>query len=214
MNLLYHALGVRGGAVGSGTASQTGRSRVLHWHNPSGGTMALRSTRPLTKMSTRNISCGVKAAGAWGWQPCHLHVPIVLKSGSFILQEPSGPVQACNWIALPLPSTRITSSFSWPGHCHEQWLPSHAKWLDSLVHSFLRCPNRCKWPVPSRVRWTRHTTATTCLLHSLDRASWYIYVRMANKMPADSQRRSLISTICHIYTFCLLMMGCWYERNM
>jgi hypothetical protein len=29
-------------------------------------------------------------------------VPIVLQSGSFILLEPSGPVQACNGIALPL----------------------------------------------------------------------------------------------------------------
>jgi hypothetical protein len=30
-------------------------------------------------------------------------VPNVLKSGSLILLEPSGPVQACNEIALPLP---------------------------------------------------------------------------------------------------------------
>jgi len=43
---------------------------------------------------------GVKAAGASGWQPYHLHVPIVLKSGSLNLLEPSGPVQACNGIAL------------------------------------------------------------------------------------------------------------------
>jgi len=41
----------------------------------------------------------VKAAGAYGWQPYHLHVPIVLKSGSLL--ETSGPVQACNGIALP-----------------------------------------------------------------------------------------------------------------
>ena len=32
----------------------------------------------------------------------HLHVPIVLKSGSLDILEPSGPVQACNGIALPL----------------------------------------------------------------------------------------------------------------
>ena len=43
---------------------------------------------------------GVKAAGAYGWQPYHLLVPIVLKSGSLNLLEPSGPVQACNGIAL------------------------------------------------------------------------------------------------------------------
>jgi hypothetical protein len=44
-------------------------SRWCHWiffflHNPSGCTMALGSTQPLTEMSTRGISWGVKAAGA------------------------------------------------------------------------------------------------------------------------------------------------------
>ena len=33
----------------------------------------------------------------------YLHVPIVTKSGSLNLLEPSGPVQACNGNALPLP---------------------------------------------------------------------------------------------------------------
>jgi hypothetical protein len=46
---------------------------------------------------------GLKAAGASGWQPCYLHVPIVIKSGSVSLLELSGPVKACNGIALPLP---------------------------------------------------------------------------------------------------------------
>jgi hypothetical protein len=32
----------------------------------------------------------------------YIHVPIVLKSGSLNLLEPSGPVQACGGIALPL----------------------------------------------------------------------------------------------------------------
>jgi hypothetical protein len=34
----------------------------------------------------------VKAVGAEDWQPYHLHVQIVLKSGSLNLLEPSGPV--------------------------------------------------------------------------------------------------------------------------
>jgi hypothetical protein len=79
-----------------------GVTGIFHWHNPSGRTMALGSTQPLTEMSTRNISWGVKAADTYGWQPCHLHVPIVLKSRSLNLPEPSRPVQACNGIALPL----------------------------------------------------------------------------------------------------------------
>jgi hypothetical protein len=37
---------------------------IFHWHDPFGRTMALGSTEPLTKISTRNISWGVKAAGA------------------------------------------------------------------------------------------------------------------------------------------------------
>jgi hypothetical protein len=36
---------------------------IFHWHNPSGHTMALGSTQPLTEMSTRNISWGGK--GGW-----------------------------------------------------------------------------------------------------------------------------------------------------
>jgi hypothetical protein len=36
---------------------------VFHWHKYSGPTMALGLTEPLTKMSTRNTSWGVKAAG-------------------------------------------------------------------------------------------------------------------------------------------------------
>jgi hypothetical protein len=51
---------------------------------------------------------GVKAAGAEGWQPCHLHVPIVLKSGNLNLLETSGPVKACNGIALLLRIFNVT----------------------------------------------------------------------------------------------------------
>ena len=68
---------------------------IFHWHNPSGCTMALGLTQPLAEMTTRNISSGVKAASVEGWQPYHLHVLIVLKSGSLNLLEPSRPVQAC-----------------------------------------------------------------------------------------------------------------------
>ena len=56
----------------------------------------------------QHISWGVKAAGGWGWQLYHRHVPIVLKSGSLNLLEPSGPVHACTMIALPWPSGWIS----------------------------------------------------------------------------------------------------------
>ena len=75
-----------------------GVNGIFHWHNPSGPTMALGLTQPLAEMSTRNISWRVKAAGVYGWQLYHLHVPTVLKSRSLNLLEPSGPVQACHGI--------------------------------------------------------------------------------------------------------------------
>jgi hypothetical protein len=73
----------------------------FRWHNPFSCTVVLGLTQPLTEMSTRNISCGVKVSSAQGWQPYHINVLIVLKSGSLNLLEPSRPVQACNGIALP-----------------------------------------------------------------------------------------------------------------
>jgi hypothetical protein len=50
--------------------------------------MAQMSTQHLTEMSTRNFLQG-RGDGAYGWQPHQLHVPIVLKSASLILLEPS-----------------------------------------------------------------------------------------------------------------------------
>ena len=40
---------------------------IILWLNPSGRTLVPNSTQPL----------GVKAAGAYSWQRCHLHVPTV-----------------------------------------------------------------------------------------------------------------------------------------
>jgi hypothetical protein len=105
---LFLNKGVCDGAVGWGTALQAEWSRVqfpivslkFFIDNTSSCTMALELTQPPTEMSTRNISWGVKADAAEGWQPYHLHVPNVLKPGCLNLLEPSGPVQACNGIAL------------------------------------------------------------------------------------------------------------------
>jgi hypothetical protein len=48
--------------------------------------------------------------GRYVWlTTCHLHVSIVLKSGSLNFMEPSGPVQACNGTALPSPCTKYWS---------------------------------------------------------------------------------------------------------
>jgi len=74
---------------------------IFHWRNLSSRTVALVATQPLTEMSTSSILWGVKMANAQCWQRYHLHVPIVLKSGSLKLVEPSGPLQACSGNALP-----------------------------------------------------------------------------------------------------------------
>ena len=75
---------------------------IFHWQNPSGRSMALGSTQPLTEISTRNISWG--GGGGKGGQclrltTLHFHVPIVSKSGSLNLLEPLGPIHPCNGIA-------------------------------------------------------------------------------------------------------------------
>ena len=41
-----------------------GVTEIFHWHNPSSHTIALGWIQSLTEMSTRNISCGGRAAGA------------------------------------------------------------------------------------------------------------------------------------------------------
>ena len=52
--------------------------------------MALGSTQPLTEMSTSSISWGVKAAGAWGWQPYHHPVPLSRNLGTLNSWNPLG----------------------------------------------------------------------------------------------------------------------------
>jgi hypothetical protein len=54
---------------------------------------------------------GVKAAGAWSWQPHHLHVPNVMKSGNLNLPEASGPHRACYGTALRLILEDMWSKF-------------------------------------------------------------------------------------------------------
>jgi hypothetical protein len=54
--------------------------------------------------------------------PCHLHVPIGMKSGSLNLLEPSGPVKACNGIALPLPLHVSSITCSPSGGLHKWYM--------------------------------------------------------------------------------------------
>jgi hypothetical protein len=71
---------------------------AFYWINPSGLTMAMELTQPLTDMNIKELPCGgtgrgrVKTTGSCSWQPYHFHVPIVWK---FWDHQPSGAVRTC-----------------------------------------------------------------------------------------------------------------------
>ena len=69
-----------------------GVTAIFHWHNPSGSTMALGSTQPLTEMSTRNVSLGGKGARCLG-------LTTLPPSCVYFLEiwepQPSGTLRAC-----------------------------------------------------------------------------------------------------------------------
>ena len=63
--------------------------------------MSLRSTHPLTEMSTRSISCG-KGGLCVQLKILPPSYAVVIKSGNLNFLELSGPLQASNGTALPL----------------------------------------------------------------------------------------------------------------
>jgi hypothetical protein len=65
--------------------------------------MALGLTQPLTEMSTRCISWGRKGGRCAMLTTLPPSCAIVMESGNLNFLEPSGPLQACNGTALPLP---------------------------------------------------------------------------------------------------------------
>jgi len=70
--------------------------------NPSVRTMALRSTQPLTEISTRSISVGDKRGRCVSLKTLPPSCAVVMKSGNRNFLETSVPVQACNGTVLPL----------------------------------------------------------------------------------------------------------------
>ena len=63
--------------------------------------MVLGSTQPLTEMSTRSISWG-KGGRCLRLTTLPPSCAVVTKFGNLNFLEPSGPLRACNGIALPL----------------------------------------------------------------------------------------------------------------
>ena len=91
-----------------------GVTGIFHWHNPTGRTLALGLTQPLTEMSTRIFPLGV------GLNP---PVRRVDNLTNFMCRmswnlEPSGAIQACNGIALPWPWVgKLSADSPYPPCC-------------------------------------------------------------------------------------------------
>jgi hypothetical protein len=91
-----HIFGARGSVVGWGIMLQAGRSPVrvpdevdfFILPNPSSCTMALGSTQPLTKMSTRNLPGGKKRPAPRADNLAAICEPNVRKYGSLNLSQP------------------------------------------------------------------------------------------------------------------------------
>ena len=64
---------------------------------------------------------------------------VVMKSGNLNFLEPSGPLQACNGIALPLPYTQFTNWFLFT----YQFLILRSLSRDSTISNFKVCHPRC-----------------------------------------------------------------------
>ena len=104
--------------VSWGTALQDWRWRfrfplwvtgIFHFTKSFGRTMALVSTHPLTEVNTNYILWRVKAAVVYGWQPWHLHVPIVYKSWE---TQPPGALGVCSGLYRVSFTSHITFMFA------------------------------------------------------------------------------------------------------
>ena len=106
---------------------------IFHWHNPSSHTMALGLTQPLKEMTTRNISCGVKATGAWGWQPYHL----LGASTSWNPQSLPRPVMGLLFF-IPYMIAVMVTKFRVHTHTHFccLWLPTHLDIFQFILSDF------------------------------------------------------------------------------
>ena len=115
--------------------------RISQWHNPSGRTMAPGLTQLLTKMSTRCVRLTTL-------QPS---CAVVMKSGNLNFLEPSGPLQACNGTALPLPLIQLAH---WNNDDTQEWkictkiwgigFAAHGSYLQLTALGFWTCTYLCE----------------------------------------------------------------------
>jgi hypothetical protein len=73
---------------------------ILHWCKPSDRIIALGGDLGPVTNEYQDYCLEVRAAGSWGWQSYHLHLPIVFKSEGHNFLEPPGHIQTCTVIGL------------------------------------------------------------------------------------------------------------------
>jgi len=103
--------------------------------------MVLGSTQPLTEMSTRCISWGVKGGQCVRLTTLPPSCAVVMKSGDLDFLEPSGPLQACNGTALPLPCSH--DNFKIYCNSHILWKCSLILYLHGQIYGFNLQTDRC-----------------------------------------------------------------------
>ena len=104
---------------------------------------------------------GVKAAGAQGWQTCHIHVPIVLKSRSFNLLEASVCVQGLLYFYRTIEISNFIHGLSYVSEiamCSAQSVQIRHIYIATAAHSY-------KFHFTRHERWTiqgQPTFKSTC----------------------------------------------------
>ena len=95
---------------------------MCHWHNPSGRTMVLGLIRPLTEMSTRNIS----------WVSWEVTLPTSYVECHEIWEpQPPGILRTCTVVALPFTFSKHMAASSLMGVT-----PALIFWLRSYFFNF------------------------------------------------------------------------------
>ena len=144
---------------------------IFHWHNPSSYTMALGSTQPLKKMSTRNISWVVKAANSYSSQPYHLHV--LSWNVGISGWKPSGPVTG-----IDLPFYLHLCSNLGPGTGYPEW--GLCAFFSVPPHKFCGANSdhimTTSFHIFSKPLFTNHPTIQhqTCIVWATDNALRYM----------------------------------------
>lgn len=101
---------------------------------PASRIMALESTQSLTETSISTISCGGKDGRCVGSKHYHFRMPIVLKSVSLNLLDPTEPVQACTGLPLHLPPTESCSESRGSELLYTSSLLSSVHFLLRMMH--------------------------------------------------------------------------------